>query len=58
MCDIDASALGTAPYAGLSYASPFSAAMAFAFAMASAMLTVPELTGFMLLRSTLPECVG
>jgi hypothetical protein len=26
--------------------------------MASAMLTVPELTGLMLLRSTLPELLG
>lgn len=32
--------------------------MALALAMASAMLTVPELTGLMLLRSTLPEFVG
>jgi hypothetical protein len=32
--------------------------MALAFAMASVMLTVPEFTGLMLLRSTLPEFVG
>jgi hypothetical protein len=32
--------------------------MAFALAIASAMLTVPELTGLILLRSTLPELVG
>jgi hypothetical protein len=32
--------------------------MAFAFAIASAMLTTPEFTGLTLLKSTLPELVG
>jgi hypothetical protein len=41
-----------------SYVTPFSAAIPLAFAIASAMLTVPELTGLILLRSRLPELLG
>lgn len=41
-----------------SYETPLSAANPRAFAIASAMLTEPELTGLMELRSTLPELMG
>ena len=41
-----------------SYDTPFSAAIPLAFAIASAMLTEPEFTGLMLLRSRLPELLG
>lgn len=41
-----------------SYGTPFSAAKPLALAIASAMLTVPELTGLILLRSKLPELLG
>ena len=41
-----------------SYETPLSAAKPRALAIASAMLTEPELTGLMELRSTLPEITG
>ena len=41
-----------------SYEMPFSAAIPRALATASDKLTDPELTGLMLLKSTLPELVG
>ena len=41
-----------------SYETPLSAANPRALAIASAMLTEPELTGLTELRSTLPELIG
>jgi hypothetical protein len=41
-----------------SYETPLSAAKPRALAIASAMLTEPELTGLIELRSTLPELIG
>jgi hypothetical protein len=48
---------GSVPERG-SKARPFCAANPRALASASWMLTEPELTGLIALRSRLPECVG